>query len=56
MELIGEANSIQFPYDQVLPPALGELHKDTTQEILGLTMTPEEAAAQMESKAQEELE
>ncbi|MDQ0338814.1 raffinose/stachyose/melibiose transport system substrate-binding protein [Caldalkalibacillus uzonensis] len=50
------ANHLQMPYDQTLPPALAELHKDTTQELFGLTMTPEEAARKMEEKAREVLE
>jgi len=54
-EWVNEANSIQFPYDQTLPPELGELHKDTTFELFGLGMTPEEAAEAMEKKAKEIL-
>lgn len=50
------ASHIQMPYDQTLPPELGELHKDTTQAIFGLEITPEEAAEQMENKAKELLE
>ena len=45
-----------MPYDQTLPPELAELHKDTTQAIFGLDMTPEEAAKKMEEKAKEVLE
>ena len=37
-------------------PELGEKHKDTTQAIFGLDMTPEEAAKQMEKKAVELLD
>ena len=37
------ASSTQLWYDQYLPPAVGEVHKDTCQEIFGLTQTPEEA-------------
>ena len=40
-EWINNANSIQFPYDQTLPPELAELHKNTTFDLFGLTMTPE---------------
>ncbi|THE11334.1 extracellular solute-binding protein [Bacillus timonensis] len=54
-EWINEANSIQFPYDQTLPPELAELHKDTTYELFGLSKTPEEAAKAMENKAKEIL-
>ena len=47
--LIVDAPSAQLWYDQALPPALGELHKDTTQELFGLSITPEAAAQQMEA-------
>ena len=47
---------MQMPYDQTLPPELAELHKDTTQAIFGLEMTPKEAAEKMEQKAEETLE
>ncbi|MEF2070278.1 extracellular solute-binding protein [Consotaella aegiceratis] len=52
MGLVAEAPSVQLWYDQELPPALGEEHKDTTQALFGLSMTPEEAAAKMEEAAQ----
>ncbi|GAE34869.1 extracellular solute-binding protein [Halalkalibacter akibai] len=55
-QMIEEASSIVFPYDQTLPPVLGELHKDTVQELFGLTMTPEDAAKAMEEKAKEILD
>ena len=34
------ASSTQLWYDQYLPPAVAEVHKDTSQELFGLTMTP----------------
>jgi raffinose/stachyose/melibiose transport system substrate-binding protein len=46
---LAAAPSVQLWYDQVLTPALGEVHKDTTQELFGLSLTPEAAAAQMEA-------
>jgi raffinose/stachyose/melibiose transport system substrate-binding protein len=55
-EITENANHIQMPYDQTLPPELAELHKDTTQAIFGLDMTPQEAAEKMEAKAKEVLE
>jgi len=55
-EITENATHIQMPYDQTLPPELGEKHKDTTQAIFGLDMTPEEAAKQMEKKAVELLD
>ncbi len=50
------ASHIQMPYDQTLPPELAELHKDTTQALFGLSMTPEEAAEKMEERAKEFLD
>lgn len=55
-EWINNANSIQFPYDQTLPPELGELHKNTTFDLFGTSMTPEEAAKAMEKLAKELLD
>ncbi|MDR3373113.1 MAG: extracellular solute-binding protein [Ancalomicrobiaceae bacterium] len=54
-DLIAKAPSVQLWYDQELPPKLGELHKDTTQALFGLSATPEAAAKQMEEAAKEEL-
>ncbi|WP_245947317.1 extracellular solute-binding protein [Bacillus taeanensis] len=54
-ELLEKSEVLQPYYDQTLPPELAELHKDTTQAIFGLSMTPEEAAKKMEEKAQEIL-
>ncbi|MDF2964003.1 MAG: transporter substrate-binding protein, partial [Paenibacillus sp.] len=50
-----KAKDIHWPYDQTLPPDLAELHKDTTQALFGLSMTPEEAAKKMEEKAKQIL-
>lgn len=54
-DVVQKATHIQMPYDQTLPPELAELHKDTTQALFGLSMTPEEAAEKMEEKAKELL-
>ncbi len=54
-DVLEQATHLQMPYDQTLPPELAELHKDTTQAIFGLDMTPEEAAQKMEEKAKEVL-
>lgn len=54
-DVLQQATHLQMPYDQTLPPELAELHKDTTQAIFGLDMTPEEAAKKMEEKAKEIL-
>lgn len=56
MEILDDANHLQLYYDQTLPPELAELHKDTTQALFGLVMTPEEAAQKMEEAAQQALE
>ena len=53
---VNEANSIQFPYDQTLTPELAEVHKNTTYELFGGSITPQEAADAMEEKAQEVLD
>ncbi|HTJ95810.1 MAG TPA: extracellular solute-binding protein [Pararobbsia sp.] len=55
LDEVAQAPSVQLWYDQLLPPQLGELHKDTTQALFGLTMTPEQAAAKMEAQAKTEL-
>ena len=55
-EFLQQAGNMQTYYDQTLPPELGELHKDTTQALFGLDMTPEEAARLMEEKAKELLD
>jgi raffinose/stachyose/melibiose transport system substrate-binding protein len=49
--LIADAPNVQLWYDQELPPKLGELHKDTSQALFGLSLTPEAAAQQMEAAA-----
>ncbi|QTQ13383.1 extracellular solute-binding protein [Treponema parvum] len=54
-EVLLGAKFMQNFYDQYLPPALGEVHKNTTQALFGLTMTPEQAASEVEAKAVEIL-
>lgn len=49
------ASSVQLWYDQYLPPAVAEVHKDTSQEIFGLTMTPAEANAALQEAMQKYL-
>lgn len=53
--LLVNATYIQNFYDQFLPPELGNLHKQTTYDLFGLTTTPEQAAADMEKLAVEIL-
>ncbi|KQR31042.1 extracellular solute-binding protein [Deinococcus sp. Leaf326] len=48
---VAKAPSVQLWYDQDLAPQLGELHKDTSQALLGLSITPQAAADQMEALA-----
>lgn len=55
-DMLSQAKFMQTFYDQTLPPELAELHKDTTQALFGLEMTPEEAANLMEQKAKELLD
>ncbi|WP_134702612.1 extracellular solute-binding protein [Ammoniphilus sp. YIM 78166] len=55
VEMLNNAEFMQTFYDQTLPPELAELQKDLTQSVLGLSITPEDAAKQMEQKAAELL-
>ncbi len=55
-DIVVKAPSVQLWYDQELTPKLGEIHKDTTQALFGLSITPEEAAKQMEEAAKAELD
>ncbi|SMB78928.1 extracellular solute-binding protein [Deinococcus hopiensis] len=52
---VSRAPSVQLWYDQELPPQLGELHKDTSQALLGLSSTPQQVATQMETLAKKLL-
>lgn len=54
-DLMAKAKHTQAFFDQFLPPAMGDLHKNTTQAIFGKSMTPLEAARKMEAKAKEDL-
>jgi raffinose/stachyose/melibiose transport system substrate-binding protein len=49
---VEQAKGFQLWYDQSLSPEVSEVHKDTCQEIFGLTMTPEVAAQRLQ-EAQE---
>ncbi len=49
------AGSVQVYYDQFMPPAMGEVHKDSVQALFGLQMTPEDAARAHEKAIQEAL-
>ena len=55
LDIANKAPSVQLWYDQYLPSELAEVHKDTLQAIFAKTMTPQEAAAELEAKATEIL-
>ena len=48
---VKKAPSVQLWYDQYLPPVLGDLHKDTSQALFGLSKTPEQVNSEMEAAA-----
>jgi len=47
---------VQLWYDQYLPPSVAEVHKDTSQALFALSMTPEEAAKTLEVAARNNKE
>ena len=53
--ILFSAPAVQLYYDQALPRQLAEQHKRTTQSLISLTTTPEEAAQAMEATAAETL-
>lgn len=53
--MVSAAKSVQLWWDQELPPKMGELHKDTSQELFGLSKTPEQVAEEFEAAAKVEL-
>ncbi|MFZ6770049.1 extracellular solute-binding protein [Undibacterium sp. Di26W] len=55
MDLVVQVPNVQHWYDQELSPTMAELHKDITQAIFGLSLSPEVAAQQMEDAAKAEL-
>lgn len=46
---LNSSSGVQLWYDQYLPSEVAEVHKDTSQEIFGLTMTPEDANAELQA-------
>jgi len=52
---LGAATYMQLYYDQFLPPALAQVHLQTTQDLFGKATTPEAAAKAMEAEAQKDL-
>jgi raffinose/stachyose/melibiose transport system substrate-binding protein len=55
-QTFAKANYFQLYYDQYLPPAMGEVIKDSVQGIFAGTLTPEQAAQAIEDSAAQELE
>jgi raffinose/stachyose/melibiose transport system substrate-binding protein len=49
LAIIENASAVQLWYDQYLPPEVAQAHLNTLQEIFGLTMTPQEANAEVQS-------
>jgi raffinose/stachyose/melibiose transport system substrate-binding protein len=54
-QALSSASSMQLYYDQFLSPEMALVHTQSTQDLFGLLITPEEAAAQMEAAAQQYL-
>lgn len=52
LDAVNRAPATQLWYDQYLPPAVGQVHLDTCQDLFGMITTPEKAA----SKFQEAME
>jgi raffinose/stachyose/melibiose transport system substrate-binding protein len=51
IDLVAQAPHVQLWYDQELPPAVGEAHKDSSQGLFSMSTKPEEAARQFEAAA-----
>lgn len=48
LDAVNRAPATQLWYDQYLPPEVGQMHLDTCQDLFGLTITPEDAAAKFQ--------
>ncbi|HZJ82260.1 MAG TPA: extracellular solute-binding protein [Clostridia bacterium] len=48
LDKVKEAPAVQLWYDQYLAPEVADVHKATSQEIFGKTMTPEDANTKMQ--------
>ena len=48
MDALSVSSGVQLWYDQYLPSEVAEVHKSTSQEIFGKTITPKEANAQLQ--------
>lgn len=51
LNAVQKAPTVQLWYDQYLSPELAQLHKDTSQALLGLQKTPEQVNKEMEALA-----
>lgn len=49
LDTVNEAKGVQLWYDQSLPAEVAEVHKSTSQEIFGLTKSPQEANKELQS-------
>ena len=56
LKLVQQAPNVQLWYDQYLPPSVAEVHKDTSQALFALSMTPEAAAKALEVAARNNKE
>ncbi len=52
---VNSATAVQLWYDQYLPASVATVHLDTCQSLFGLSITPEEAAAEFQAAMQAEL-
>lgn len=55
LESLNSAAGVQLWYDQYLPSEVAEVHKDTCQQIFGLTMTPEQADTTLQTAMKDYL-
>lgn len=56
LDSLNNSAGVQLWYDQYLPSEVAEVHKDTSQELFGLTITPEEANAELQAAMTSYLE
>jgi raffinose/stachyose/melibiose transport system substrate-binding protein len=50
LDIVSAASSVQLWYDQYMGTAMAEKHKDTSQALFGLSMTPEEVNDAMQAE------
>jgi raffinose/stachyose/melibiose transport system substrate-binding protein len=49
LDTVNKAKGVQLWYDQYLPAEVAEVHKSTSQEIFGLTKTPQDADKELQA-------